>query len=684
MLTKRDRDWIRQSFMVPRNRMTAAAARASTYTDASYKFTDTRLGGNFAINNPPGNCPYADILVSGKYLPKLGRTSSGGMGRFYSEQIDDNSQLIHMRFGVAQFTGMLSFFTSFYNGSAGYMARTGRAPGIFYRLGQLATFVVAMPYIIPIVAAGAIGRIAKFMMGIPSSKYYYLKPTAYMYWNRVNLIANHLAVNMNIIPPYYSTGSDFDFREGNNIEDDSLKASPEMLNSLHRVAPDIWRKGGGVDVYLLANRVQRLANRQRSYLTQQFEESTNMIDLLNRMDKYRDEYTITDRIKAVEKPEGSTGDTETLDEYAETYGIKGLLQRNTNAGGLGDPDTFTPAEGKTLDDVIERSWRAQAVKDKDGKIQTELKDTGFFSNAFEQVVADHYDGSQFVTFRTDFAGSVSESFNNSTKESEISSKINGMSSSARNARFSFSEGNTGISVVDWVGEKVRDFAGGALDMVGLSGIASMFGSALVDIPKQWDSSSFQPSSASFTIELRSPYGNDISRFQNLYVPLACLLAAALPMSTGKQSYTSPFLCEMYYRGRNQIRLGIIDSLTITRGTGNVGWTTDGKPLGIDVTFSVMDLSSIMHAPISSGSGINFIDTIFSDESTFDDYMAVLSSMSMASQIYQSRKLAINTRRYMTNLSSYWSASRMTASIMDGRTARAISSIATVGARGETN
>jgi hypothetical protein len=111
------------------------------------------------------------------------------------------------------------------------------------------------------------------------------------------------------------------------------------------------------------------------------------------------------------------------------------------------------------------------------------------------------------------------------------------------------------------------------------------------------SSAAQEPSASTGV---SPYGNPVSQIINLYIPLAMLLAGALPLAKGRQSYTPPFICEVYDRGRCQSPLAIIDSLSVTRGTGNLGFTNEGRALGIDVTFTVADLSSLVYLPISQG------------------------------------------------------------------------------------
>ena len=92
----RDRDWVRQSFLVGSVNNDGVATsnlqdidkKNRFFSTASFKFVDTTPGGNLAINPPPQYCRNADIkkksiLVTAKPL-----------GRYYSEAIDDNSRLI--------------------------------------------------------------------------------------------------------------------------------------------------------------------------------------------------------------------------------------------------------------------------------------------------------------------------------------------------------------------------------------------------------------------------------------------------------------------------------------------------------------------------------------------------------------------------------------------------------------
>lgn len=196
----------------------------------------------------------------------------------------------------------------------------------------------------------------------------------------------------------------------------------------------------------------------------------------------------------------------------------------------------------------------------------------------------------------------------------------------------------------WLGvlNSAKEFVGGVGESLGVSGLGALMGNAFVDIPQVWQNSTADLPKSTYTMHLRTPYGNKMSRFMNLYVPLSMILAGALPKSTGKHSYDSPFLVEIFDKGRQQVRLGVIDSLQITRGVGNVGWTRNQEPLGIDVTFSVLDLSSILHMPMNASPGI------FDEDNAYTDYLAVLGSLSLADQFYAGSRLRLSLTRKMAS------------------------------------
>jgi hypothetical protein len=628
---KRDANWVRQSFLLPRRGIDAVDAVRRTYSNGYRKFTDTTLGGNFAINSPYQFTPFADIPEK-----RIHTNLSLPMGRWYSEVIDDNSIHVHLRFGVAQYNSWTSFFGNFYSPELSRLARTGRGTGLFYTLGKLAGYVVALPFIAPIL----IGQVIKFLVNKPSTKFYYLKPTMPLYWNAVTMITNYMAANMGFI-------------QGQGFEDyqkDSIGLTAQDIADRNFLLPDTFRADGGIDIYRIATKAQRLADQQNKALAKMREEAGSVQDLRDRFVKYQN----TER---TDVPEGNR-----LADYLDKY-----LGMSSTAP-EGDKVVEVPNDaGKATEGVPTKVFTEPSEDvssyygDFDPTGQKGKEDPGLV----DFLIAEARDGAQFITFRVADPGEVGESFSSTVKDSDISGTINSISQGARNSRFTFANGNLddGIiaTTVKGIVGAVTDVVAGLADSLSISGLASLAGNAMVDIPKHWDQSTANLPKATYTIELRTPYGNDLSRYQDLLVPLAFLLAGALPLSAGPSSFTSPFLCELFCKGRHQFRLGMIDSLDIRRGTGNLGWTQDSKPLGIDITVSFVDMSSIIHMPLTTmfkpwepftPGGIQRMFT--ADESAFSNYMAVLCSLGLSEQIYAwSGRLKRNYYRQVLNYNSWF-------------------------------
>lgn len=652
LLTK-DTEWVRQSFLLPRHALNIEESRRRLLSDVSLKFTDTTLGGNFAINPPPQFTRYADVRRKGRFAP------SKGMGRYYSEAIDDNGQYVHLRFGLPSFNSMSQFFGNFYDSQAAALGRTGRSESIFYNIGKAAGYVVSLPAA-PFILLGAAIR---FAVGVPTSKYYYLKPTMPLYWNAVNTIANGIATNMGILPRVHIPGT--------TRWDTTGQLSEADIRRFHELLPDVFRESGGIDIYAVANRAQRLSDKNRQILEKHFVEASSRDALRDRVRNFFNE--------RVSDP-GTTAGTNT--EGQGVSGIDAALIRYSKTAAA------TPATGTAESTEDASSWQS-------------LKDFADFS------LAELRDGSQFVTFRVDYSGSVSESFSNSVKESDIAGTLNGMTSGVRSKRFSFADGNIGdgalTTAMEGITRAAGEFGQGVLDGLGIGGIAALAGRAFVDIPKHWDGSTANLPRMEYTIELRSPYGDKMSRFMNLYVPLAMLLAGALPLSAGRQSYQSPFLCEAYCSGRAQSRLAIVDSLNITRGVGNVGWNQDNEALGIDVSITLVDLSSIMHMPISAGlgfakavvngladavagdAGVTAVNALsrssYDEDNAFTDYLAVLGSLTLTDQIYASNRLKLNLTRQLGEWKAWKSPSHFGNWAMGTWPARLVSAFADPTSRG---
>lgn len=714
-----DRDWFRQSFLLTEDELFRSDRIVRTLTDADLKFTDTTIGGHVAINMPYQFTRYADLKTGMAYrgnaplnraalepdddgIPsyrvpgqsrmqdvigdirddyesfKSAQAGFFGMGRYYQEAIERHAQVIHMRFGVPEYNSLTRFFTSFYSPPASELAHSGRGVSGFVidlagAAGALLGKVAAVPFY-PLVLGG---RVLRTLADVPSSKFYYLRPTMALYRQAASTILNGLAVNLGI-SPYTPEAA----RRPTYSEFENKAFDEEYISDYHRMLPDIVKEDGHIDLYAITTRYQRKANRLNDMLRDATGQSrispwTKLTDTLR---------------KFAQQTNAATGssDGRALAQYLQDYMSISDNQPLDKDGDI-TINVMEDAPGDGSGEIA--SGRSKYTRSMLGHLSE-------FASMFE---SEHDDGGQFVSFRVENPGQMSESFSNTTRESDLSQKINSASAQMRSTRFDFADGNVGGGLGTVV-KAFQNFASRALEQVQLSGLIGLSGLAFVDIPKTWDNSTAQLPRADFNIQLRTPYGNKISQFFDLYVPLSLLLAGALPISTGMQSYTSPFICEIYSKSRVAIRLGMIEQMTVTRAVNNLPFSEDGIPNGIDISFTVVDLSSILHMPIATNFGIvrntqrslNTIlegvgaDTVvnaseaiqaathasaYTEDNPFNDYLAVLGGLSLDQMVYGLRKLAMSYARERQNLRAWRTPAAIAASASDTMAGRFIRAIA---------
>lgn len=254
---------------------------------------------------------------------------------------------------------------------------------------------------------------------------------------------------------------------------------------------------------------------------------------------------------------------------------------------------------------------------------------------------------RYVGFRIEKSTDSSESASNSTKEPEILNLINQQVQAGRERTLNMSAvANTTVgSAVKGVYDMVSSVISGAASTINIQGgVEVLKGSGFVDIPEVWASSSFSKS-YTFDFQLRTPYGDPFSIFYSLYIPLAMLLAGAFPRSVGQNTYTSPFLVRAFCQGMFAIPLGIIDSITIRRGAPEYGWAdASGRmlPTQIDVSFTIKDLSPIMHVALADG-GIKDWINLFGQNSSFQEYMLTLSGVDVAQRTLKTQLIKNRTK-----------------------------------------
>ena len=645
---KKDASWVRQSFIVNtgvdgKPLLDKVDRQNRTFSSADLKFTDSSLGGNTCINPPPQFTRYADPPSAGIVPYAKSDLSLGpavehiGMGPYYSEAINDNSQVIHVRFGVAQFNSLTQFFTGFYSSAAGSAARTGRfTEGFINGFLRTATNILSMalvPLVILPVAFLMMGQAARYFFNWPTSSFYNVKPSMPLYWNAVTSLVNQLGTNMGVIT--YA-----EERQGRQIMGQDYNFTPREMSVFNVLTDGAIDRHGAIDVFKIANRAKRMEMKYETMRAKLIENARFTGD------DETDQAIFAGVVRRSMSPAVLTGSIphETLKPSIESLLLRYIDQASIFSRPKGTTDS---GDAKGVETDIR-----QATDETGTTYSKPASVTDSFLNYF---IADLADGSDWASFRVDYTGPVSESFSSNTAESSLAQKINSYSSSAHDIRMNFSGAIESIPGAATVLDGVKTVLGTAMSTLHLEGLAAAAGSSFVNIPHHWESSVAKLPTANYTIQLVSPYGNMISQMFNIYIPLAMLLAGALPLSTGKQSHTSPFLCELHDQGRVLSRCAIIDSLSITRGTGNMGFNNEGRAMAIEVSLSFKDLSSIMALPIQPGFSEQPLAGLFDAENSFSDYLMSLSAMQLKDTIYRIPMLRYQARRTMANLSVFTSS-----------------------------
>jgi hypothetical protein len=170
------------------------------------------------------------------------------------------------------------------------------------------------------------------------------------------------------------------------------------------------------------------------------------------------------------------------------------------------------------------------------------------------------------------------------------------------------------------------------------------------------------------------------------VPLGGILALALPRATGMASYDGPPLLEVFNQGHTLIREGMVESLTIERGVGDVGWKRGGQVLGIDVHITIVDLSTIMSMPINpafsglsgaltagaevigGSAGVTAATALnkstYSEDNKWTDYMATLGGLPLNTMINSTRKWQLAMAQSRAAYNQWKSPDRVVSGLMN--------------------
>lgn len=675
--------WIRTCFGIKNPVRSVADRRMRLESGSRLKFSDTTFGGAKAINAPPAFTEFADLPVKGLltkdtytygnplWQAVLGdidddegvhQMSSQGLGRSYNDIYDNTGEYITLRFGLPKVNSLLSFFTSFYDYESGVMARTGEAPSLFLKATAAAGTLIGMA----LSPAFLLTKVVAFLVGKPISRYYYLDPKMHLYWTSANLILNSIMVNTGDIPRV----------NGRDQSDEDIQSQWNRIQSYYAMMPDIFRKNGGIDLFGVANRYNRLALAFHEAVTTLAIQATSKGAFI---DSIRDVYTnsLTGALTGASTPEANAYILRYMNATENQF--ENLTQEQIESKVLSferpEVDPNAPTDGQATD--------PNAV------YNSRLSTWSWGEKMISHLESSYNEGGEFITWRVENTGATTESFSTSTGESAIAQGFNGLSGSAAQLKFNAGNFQSGIGLIDSIGAGISSIFGTLASAVSLEGIQAMLGNAFLDVPDIVTGSTSNMPAMNYTMELR-PWSNDpITRVMDMHAPIAMALAMILPISTGKHSYALPLICEAYSRSRIVYKLAAVTSMSISRGVSNLARNQDGDPLGVTINWSLTNLQKIVHMPVNVdmgawskfaqlvGSGVDALGNavtggngrqaqagaalisdskIYDDTTLYTDYMAVLGGLTLQELIYSGQKLKIAMTQSMVNFDQWFSAS----------------------------
>lgn len=642
-----DSAWLKSSFILRDSDVANGAEYADFikknryFSTADMKFTCTSPGMSMAVNPKPQFTRYCDPRRKGKISSRpdvtvntRGHQFGLGMGSFYSEAHDDNQQRIFLRFGTPQYMPLLTWISRSFDVDKAILQNRGVITGTFLEAVNLVSkfFVIAGS---PLISLGMFLSNSLVM----SSRFYTVKDNMYTYWATVENIMNSLVARRTMVPMVFQ---DFSHKLDNTMNREQ-KVTSTFVKGLSELIPDIIdEETGRISVFAIALRSQaafnkmlkddmdRNGNKKLSedftgyQLTGQTSHDTYFTNNKGKPSIFADWFFKNAYDLLIKDNPDEKGDTE---------GTNGSVQPNLISynplytGPDGAPLNITP----DLNDP--NSSPDQVIAD---NIQSKK---GTYEKFKEYALAELSEGMAFAVFNVESTGSVSESFSNTTTSNPIEATFNSISSKARNLTNLLSSA-TDIPIIGDALKLAAD-AGAIVTSNATFGLANpllaLAYGVNITMPKVWENSSASLPRASYKIKLISPYGNSYSQLFNIYLPLSMIMAGSLPRSTGSTSYMSPFVCQLFDRGRTNIQLGIVDNVTFTRGTSNLPFSRNGHPNAIDVDLSIANLDEIIAVDVNSNGVISKLTDALSPnivDTPMSSYLNTITGVDVYTQTYR--------------------------------------------------
>ena len=199
-----------------------------------------------------------------------------------------------------------------------------------------------------------------------------------------------------------------------------------------------------------------------------------------------------------------------------------------------------------------------------------------------------------------------ESLSNSTQQSTFKQMLDQGSSAMKDIAFLTASGGVDTASLSQLGDAANDelqkILGGGSSTVNttagsivsrlLSAGKSVIKGENMMMPDIW-SGTDNNKQYQLTFKFKAMYGNRLSLYTDVIVPLMHVIALAYPRATSANTYSSPPLVKVYRKGAWTCNLGIVSGIEINKDDVPEAWNADGMSTEVTVTLTIADLYSDM-------------------------------------------------------------------------------------------
>jgi hypothetical protein len=233
---------------------------------------------------------------------------------------------------------------------------------------------------------------------------------------------------------------------------------------------------------------------------------------------------------------------------------------------------------------------------------------------------------QFIAYRVGKGVSSGESFSNSMTTNPLMEQMNSQAQANDEGAAKETQDVTSGNLVNLGKTFLKKFAMKAASQFSESALV-LSGKGRASLPDVFASSSFSRN-FSFAFKFHSPYGDNMSIFENLYVPFLTMLAFSAPRQIGKMSYTSPFALQVNVKNHVFIPTAMVESLSVTRGQDTNDWTPSGYPKTLTVELTIKDCEPNIALPLASRGSIKSALEIMFPATGISEYLMSLGGLTL--------------------------------------------------------